>query len=148
MARTWELRPEQSVLRECRRRGEAEVVRGCVAILMGTGLDDALVLALGGPAARSVLSGGAGGPSGYWPRVWALRGLLYAWDLSAAEAVQGACGNGAWRVREMAAKVIAKRLLEPAFDAVAALGQDTVPRVRQAAERAVRALAAAGIRSG
>jgi len=84
------------------------VIAGCVDVLEGRDVDDALVVALGGPPAEYVLSGREGGKSGYWPRVWAARGLLYVWDDDATPAVVRATTDQAWRVREMAAKVIAR----------------------------------------
>ncbi len=116
------------------------MVAGCVDLLQGREVDDALVLALGGPPAEYVLGGGAGGRNGYWPRVWACRGLLYAWGKEAAPAVVQATGDSAWRVREMAAKVIARHRIEDAIGAVVRLQDDPVTRVRAAAERAVIAL--------
>jgi hypothetical protein len=91
-----------------------------------------------------VLSGGEGGRDGYWPRVWAARGLLHAWADDATDAIIAASADDAWRVREMAAKVIARHRVGDALPAVAALRHDPVPRVRSAAERAVMILAAAG----
>ena len=55
----------------------------------------------------------------------------------------GALGDRAWRVREMAAKVVAAHRVGQALDAVAAIRDDPVPRVRVAAERAVVLLTAA-----
>jgi hypothetical protein len=52
---SWGLTPRQSVEQECGRRGTAQVVAGCVALLGGGDADLALVHALGGPAADSVL---------------------------------------------------------------------------------------------
>jgi len=105
------------------------VVSGCVDLLLGRAVDDALVLALGGPPAEYVLGGGAGGRNGYWPRVWACRGLLYAWEKEAAPAVVQATGDNAWRVREMAAKVIARHRIEDAIGAAVGL-QDDLPAGR------------------
>ena len=101
---------------------------------------------LGGPAAEQVLDGRAGGPlvTGHWPRVWAARGLLYAWDEPATTVIVGATSDETWRVREMAAKVIAKHRIGDALDAVVMLRDDPVPRVRAAAERAIAVLTAAG----
>jgi HEAT repeats len=140
----WELTPRQSVDAECRRRGQTAVVSGCIALLEGRGgdVDDALVLALGGPAAELVLGGREGGRDGYWPRVWAARGLLYAWHDRATPAVTRATTDDAWRVREMAAKVIARHRVGDALTAVAELRNDGVPRVRAAAERAMLILTA------
>ena len=91
-----------------------------------------------------MLDGRDGGSSGYWPRVWAARGLLHAWDPAATGAIIGATADDAWRVREMAAKVIARHQVGDAFDAVTALRSDSVERVRAAASRAVTVLTAAG----
>jgi hypothetical protein len=76
--------------------------------------------------------------------VWGLRGLLWAWQDNAAPAVRPALGDESWRVREMAAKVVSKRLIGDAMSAVAQLRDDPVARVRMAAERAVRILSKAG----
>jgi HEAT repeat protein len=140
----WELTPKQSVEAECARRGPARVVDGCVELLGRRDADDALILALGGPPARSVLDTGPAPVHLYWLRVWGARGLLYAWGDSAGPAVVAALADEHWRVREMAAKVVARRLIGEAIDAVAGLTSDEVPRVRQAAQRAVTLLTAAG----
>jgi len=141
----WQVTPRQSVNAECRRRGKAAVVAGCIALLQGRDdVDDGLVLALGGPAAQYVLDGHEGGKAGYWPRVWAARGLLHIWDDSATAAIVQATVDEAWRVREMAAKVIARHQIGDAMIAVAELRSDQVTRVRAAAERAVMILAASG----
>jgi hypothetical protein len=102
--------------------------------------DDALIFAIGGPGARSALDGG----QQHWLRVWAARALLYAWDDLAREAVMDAQADEAWRVRELAAKVVARRLLGEALAVVAGLRQDPVGPVRLAAERATAILTAAG----
>ena len=148
----WDLTPGQSVERECGRRGTAQVVAGCVTLLGGGDTDDSLVRALGGPATDSVL-----GPHprrdqrSFLPprppvRVWAARALLYAWDDGAEslrDAVLAALSDESWRVREMAAKVVARREIGEGLTAVAALQQDPVPRVRAAAARATAILTAA-----
>jgi hypothetical protein len=141
LPRLWGVTPEQSVVAECARRGIPAVVSGCILILEGGESDDALMLALGGPHARLVLAGQEGGRAGYWPRVWAMRGLLYVWDDVATSAVIAATNDESWRVREMAAKVFRRHRLEGAFDAVARLQDDPVARVQAAAERAVRIIA-------
>lgn len=71
-----------------------------------------------------------------WPRVWALRALLYVWDDLAAVAVVEALADPAWRVREMAAKVARLREL-PGAHLLGALLQDPLPRVRVAGLRAL-----------
>lgn len=70
--------------------------------------------------------------------------LLYAWDVAAEPAIVRATGDAHWRVREMAAKVIARRLVGDGLEAVVGLRDDLVQRVRAAAERALVALTAAG----
>lgn len=120
------------------------MVAGCVALLEGRGADPDLILALGGPPARWVLTDEAGGPD-YWLRVWAARGLLWApWDDAALEAVTRALDDEAWRVREMALKVVARHRLDAALPRVVELRDDSVPRVRAAAARALARLVAAG----
>jgi hypothetical protein len=49
-----------------------------------------------------------------------------------------------WRLREMAAKVVARRRVGAALAPVTALRDDPVPRVRAAAERAIVMLTVAG----
>jgi hypothetical protein len=138
----WSMTPRQSIEAECKRRGRAAVVDGCAGRLEGRDIDDELLLALGGPAAEYVLSGGEGGKGGYWPRVWAARGLLHVWDETAAPAIIQATGDESWRVREMAAKVIARHGSGDALDSVLKGRDDPVARVRAAAERAVQSLTA------
>jgi HEAT repeat protein len=137
MVGVWGMTPRESVEAECGRRGLASFVDGCAGLLLGRDADDALIHALAGPAAAQVLDGREGGRSGYWPRVWAARGLLHAWDSTALPAIVAATRDESWRVREMAAKVVARHRLGDALSAVAALEQDPVPRVRAAAHRAV-----------
>lgn len=142
MEERWGLTPRQSILTECARRGKPALVAGCIALLEQRGADDELILALGGPSAENILNGYNGGKDGYWPRVWAARGLLHAWQDEATAAIITATCDEAWRVREMAAKVIARYEIGDALDAVAALREDPVPRVRDAAQRAVTKLTA------
>lgn len=122
------------------------VVDGCIAFLRGepADADPELSLALAGPAAAAVLRGEAGGVEGYWPRVWGARGLLYAWEERAAPAIVQATADEAWRVREMALKVIARHAVGDAIEVVATLRNDPVARVRRAAERATERLVASG----
>ena len=135
--------PRQRIAAECARHGTGALTAACGALLLHRPDDvsDVLITVLGGESARQVLDGGEGG---YWPRVWAARGLLHVWDASATEAIIGATQDEAWRVREMAAKVVARHKVGDALDAVAALRTDNVDRVRAAATRAVTALTAAG----
>jgi hypothetical protein len=136
--------PRERIASECQRRGKQAVVAGCVDILDGRDVDDALVVVLGGLHAEYVLSGWEGGKSGYWPRVWAARGLLHAWEDAATPAITRATADEAWRVREMAAKVIARHKVGDALGVVAGLRDDPVKRVSAAAHRAVEILTASG----
>lgn len=104
-------------------------------------MDGELIVALGGPPAEWVLTGEPGGPP-YWLRVWATRGLLYAWGDEASAVLRLALADDAWRVREMAARVVARYTLEAFGPIVAGLQDDPVPRVRTAAARALARLAA------
>jgi HEAT repeat protein len=134
MASAWGVTPRHSVEAECGRRGRRAVVAGCIDLLEGDYTDDNLLRALGGPMAQYVLDGHEGP---YWFRVWAARGLLYAWDESAAPAVTRATSDESWRVREMATRVIVRHRVGDALHAVAGLRSDPVARVRAAAERAL-----------
>jgi hypothetical protein len=140
MAGQARMTPRQSIAAECGRRGQPALISGCIDLLEGRPVDDGLVLALGGAPAEYVLAAGEGSGEGYWPRVWAVRGLLHAWDDRATDAIIQAAADGAWRVREMAAKVVARHAVDDALDAMIALQGDEVPRVRAAAGRAVAAL--------
>jgi HEAT repeat protein len=133
------LTPRERVLAECRRRGRDLVAAGCADLLEGRSgrVDDALVAALGGEAAEYVLAGHEGGKTGYWPRVWAARGLLYAWDDSATAAIIHATRDSSWRVREMAARVVARHHVREAHQAMTELRADEIPRVRAAAGQAL-----------
>lgn len=112
---------------------------GCLDLLAGRPVDDDLVRALAGPPAESIL----GNPVGqYWLRVWGARGLLYAWEERAVPAVVQAAADESWRVREMAAKVIARHRIDSGFAVVAGLRDDPVERVRAAASRALVTLSA------
>jgi HEAT repeat protein len=136
--------PRQSVEQECTRRGEPEVVAACLVLLAGGDVDRAFIFAVGGPGGDFVFGPHPRGDQRYWLRVWGARALLYAWDDSARDAVIAALADEHWRVREMAAKVVAKRKLGDALPVVAGLREDPVPRVRAAAARATVVLTAAG----
>jgi hypothetical protein len=133
----WGLTPRQSIEFECQRHGETHVVDECIALLSGRHVDEATLIALAGPHAVTVIRGGEGGVEGYWPRVWAMRALLYVWDDSASGVVIAGSTDAHWRVREMSAKVVAKRTLDEGHDAMTSLVDDEVARVRAAAERAL-----------
>ena len=108
---------------------------GCIALIFGHDADAALVKALGGPDADWYLTDGS--QHRYWLRVWGSRGLLWAWDDAAAPAIIAALGDDAWRVREMAAKVVGRHLVDDALAALHVLQDDPVARVRVAASRAL-----------
>jgi hypothetical protein len=114
-----------------------EVVANCIEILRHGDVDEETLLVLAGPSAAEVLRGKEGGVTGYWPRVWAMRGLLYAWDDAASNVVIEGAKDESWRVREMSAKVIAHRAIDAAFEVMVRLTNDPVLRVRKAAERAL-----------
>ena len=139
----WGKTPRESVEQECARRGKAEVVGGCVELLGGGEGDAQLILALGGPPARWVVTGEDPGPP-YWLRVWALRGLLWAWDDVALASVEEALHDDAWRVREMALKVVARHRLDDALGTVVDLQEDPAARVRAVASRALMRLSTSG----
>jgi hypothetical protein len=80
----------------------------------------------------------------YWLRVWGTRGLLWNWDPRAVESIRAALGDEAWRVREMAAKVVARYGVDDVQPEVAELLHDPAARVRAAASRALALLAAHG----
>ncbi len=110
---------------------------GCVLLISREDVDPALLVALAGPAAAAHFLDGQPRDDVYWLRVWGARGLLWAWEDTAFDAVILALQDEAWRVREMAAKVVARHLVDDALPAVDALRNDPVPRVRAAAARAV-----------
>lgn len=116
-------------------------MQACIEIAQGRTVDGATLHALGGPPALWAVAGGAPGPD-YWLRVWALRGLLWNWDDTAVATVRHALHDPSWRVREMAARVAAKHLVDAALEDLAALREDPVTRVRSAGERAVRRMTA------
>jgi HEAT repeat protein len=127
--------PRQRVEAECSRRGREAFAAGCVRLLEGDDSDVPLIQLLGGRSAPWAL---AREPAQrYWFRVWAARGLLWAWHDSATPALRAALRDEAWRVREMAAKVVARHLVGDLLPEVVVLRDDPVPRVRAAATRAV-----------
>lgn len=88
----------------------------------------------------------------YWVRVWGARGLLHGWQESAADvaepAILAALTDDAWRVREMAAKVVRRWQIDSAAPTIALLLNDETRRVRAAAEKALVELTLARPRSG
>jgi hypothetical protein len=135
----WQLTPQQSIGAEAARRGTAAFVVGCIALIGGDYADTGLIRALAGPAAERLLDGQPHDDQ-YWFRVWGARGLLWVWRGEALTAIVTATRDDAWRVREMAAKVVARHVLGDAWTAMEALRSDPVPRVRAAADRAVNVL--------
>jgi hypothetical protein len=104
--------------------------------MAGNNEGEAFLLLVGGEHAQGILDGA---PPLYWPELWGTRALLYVWHDSAAPAVIRALTNPAWRVREMAARVVAERNL-PAISELTAMTADETPRVRIAAARALSAV--------
>lgn len=68
------------------------------------------------------------------------RGLLHVYRPPAVAAVVAGLADDAWRVREMCAKVAREHEVGSAAEALHRLCADEVPRVRAAAERALREL--------
>lgn len=113
--------------------GEPQFVTRAVSLIAGHNEGDEFLLVVGGEHAKGILEGA---PVLYWPELWGMRALLYAWDASAVPAVVAGLENQAWRVREMAARVAAVRGL-PVREALIGLLTDDVARVRAAAARAL-----------
>jgi hypothetical protein len=119
--------------------GPAEVASWCAGLLSGTvrydDHDYPPLTWLGGAHAASLAQRQAFGLHNqeYWPRVWGARGLLHVWVAEARRAVIGGLSDPAWRVREMAAKIVRAQELADAEAELTALVADPVPRVRAAA---------------
>lgn len=125
--------PAERIAKVVAELGEDEVVARATALIAGLNAGEEFLLAVGGRHAQGILDGA---PPLYWPEVWGARTFLYVWNDSAIPAVLAGLGNQAWRVREMSAKVVARR--ELAYPAeVAALATDEVARVRAQAARAL-----------
>lgn len=133
----WGTSPRESIKAECERQGKDNFVAGCIALLAGREANPKLILALGGRPAR--WAAGFDEPAGlaYWLRVWAARGLLWAWDDEAVPPILNALRDDAWRVREMATRVVIRHHVGDALPIVKRLRNDPNARVRKAAERAV-----------
>jgi len=137
------LAPRSRVLLLARRIGEEAVVGWCAELLGGSVPHDdprrPSIKWLGGRHAAGELKAGRVDERGqdYWPRVWAARGLLYAWRQTAEPAVLAGLRDPAWRVREMCAKVARHHALHRAEPVLRNLLDDRVPRVRAAAEAAL-----------
>ncbi len=130
--------PRHRIEAEAQRSGRQAVASNCAALLRGEEIDSALVHVLGGPGAAWGLE-----RQDHWLRVWAARGLLWCWVPLALPELLQALDDEAWRVREMACKVVARHCLDEALPQVLSRQDDPVARVRTAAARAVRSLTAA-----
>jgi hypothetical protein len=125
--------PAERIAKVVAELGEDEVVARATALIAGLNAGEEFLLSVGGRHAQGILDGA---PALYWPEVWGARTFLYVWQDSAIPAVLAGLGNQAWRVREMSAKVVARR--ELAYPAeVALLAEDEVARVRAQAARAL-----------
>lgn len=120
------LPPQQRIAVAVNKYGEEDVVEGAISLMSGNNEGEVFLLYVGGEHAQGILDGA---PALYWPELWGTRALLYVWNDSAISAVLGALSNPAWRVREMAARVVATRGI-PASDELVPLLSDTTPRVR------------------
>lgn len=139
-----DLTPRQRIEAESARRGRERFAAGCARLLEGDDADVPLILQLGGRTAPWALDPERDAEQRYWFRVWAARGLLWAWHESAVPTVRLALRDDTWRVREMAAKVVARHLVGDLLADVAELRDDPVARVRAAATRAVERITRAG----
>lgn len=88
---------------------------GCVDLLEGGAGDPELIAALACLPEHRVCTEEPPRPA-YWLRIWAARGLLWAWDDVALEPLKAALHDEAWRVREMALKVVARHSLDDALE--------------------------------
>ncbi len=122
------LAPGPRVLVLAQEEGTRAVALWCAELLLGAAAT-ATVLWIGGRHAAQQIERP-------WPRVWAARALLYVWDDLATDAVVAALTDDAWRVREMAAKVVRLREL-PGGHLLPALLDDPLARVRVAGLRAL-----------
>jgi HEAT repeat protein len=76
--------------------------------------------------------------------VWAVRGPLWLWDDAATSTIVDALTDEAWRVREMAAKVAARRRINDAHHVLLTLRDDPSARVRASVARAIASIATTG----
>ncbi|MEQ1737849.1 MAG: HEAT repeat domain-containing protein [Rhodoglobus sp.] len=102
---------EQRIAAMVAQHGEAKVANRAVSLIAGNNEGEEFLIAVGGEHAQGILDGA---PVLYWPELWGTRALLYVWDDSAVAGVTAALHNQAWRVREMAARVAAARVLDVA----------------------------------
>ncbi|MBB6628921.1 HEAT repeat domain-containing protein [Nocardioides sp. KIGAM211] len=124
--------------------GEPAVVRVCLDLLGGARREDHVdelgyLTGLSFAPGEPTLDESSWKP--YWTRSWGARGLLYAWEDSAAPAVVVGLDDEHWRVAETCLKVATRRELgEAGPGAVRLLGHE-LDRVRA---QALRTLGAAG----
>jgi HEAT repeat protein len=130
--------PREHLELQCERHGRTAVVDACLELLAGS--EDLDLVAMVNNHGADKYADGRPHDDTYWFRVWAMRGLLWVWDPKAAAAVQDGLVDEHWRVREMAAKVVARHEIGDALPDVVQAQGDPVPRVAQAAARAVSAL--------
>lgn len=142
-------RPGDRIAEALARYGPAAVLATCDRLLDNPPGREPQILdlpvslvVLGGRHAVALLHQGdlAARNQDHWPRVWALRTLRYVGSDDMSPATVRALADPAWRVREMAALVVAVREVGVAGDAVVALANDETARVRRAALRAVGAV--------
>ena len=107
-------------------------------MLAGGDEEPDFIAAIGGAPALHLLGAGTPEDQSYWLRVWAARGLLWAGRPNETGVLRTALEDGAWRVREMTCKVIARHCVDELLESVIALEIDPVARVRNAAFRATR----------
>ena len=140
--------PRERVLVLGRRIGEESVARWCAELLLRTvRIDDpgrpSIVWLGGRSAAAEIRRGRLASPvNEYWARVWGARGLMYVWVPGADTAVLAGLRDPAWRVREMSAKVVRVRGIARAEQILSRMLDDSVARVRGAADSALAALLA------
>ena len=134
--------PRQRIEAESARRGPEAVAAGSATLLAGGSADAGLIRVLAGNSADWFFADPDEPSRADWLRVWGARGLLWSWDGRHAAALRAALCDPWWRVREMAAKVVARHRLDDLLDAVAPLREDGNARVRAAADRAVVRLTA------
>ncbi len=130
--------PREAVAALVDARGEDWVIDRCVDVLRKGEIDGEFLVGLSGRHAESVLQGREGGVEGYWPRVWALRALLYTWQERASSAVTHSLADESWRVREMALRVLLRRDAVVTSARGEILARDPVARVREALARLTR----------
>ena len=130
------------------RIGQGETASWCAELLAGRVAHDdpdrPPLAWLGGAGTPYVEERLEVGEFEYWPRVWGARGLLHVWPVPAERvvtaAVVAALADPAWRVREMAAKVVARHEVGEAAEALMPCATDPVARVRAASVRALGAV--------